>query len=98
MILNGMRNGIKQCMDLDEACRQVWKKWQIRGIIRKTLRFPLSREETQDISATDFEKAGLAALARSGEKSELIKQKKGSVCQRSSGRQAGSSETSLLEL
>ena len=76
MILNGMRNGIKQCMDLDEACRRVWKKWQIRGIISKTLRFPLSREETQNISATDFEKAGLAALARSGEKSELIKQKK----------------------
>ena len=44
MILNGMRNGIKQCMDLDEACRRVWKKWQIRGIISKTLRFPLSRE------------------------------------------------------
>ena len=76
MILKRMRNGIKQCMDLDEACRRLWKKWQIRGIISKTQHFPLSREETQDISATDFEKAGLAALARSGEKSELIKQKK----------------------
>ena len=75
-VLNKMRNGIKQCMDLDEACRRVWKKWQIRGIISKTLLFPLSREETQDISATDFGKAGLDALARSGEKSELIKQKK----------------------
>ena len=40
MILKGMRNGIKQCMDLDEACRRLWKKWQIRGIISKTLRFP----------------------------------------------------------
>ena len=76
MVLKGMRNGIKQCMDLDEACRRLWKKWQMRGIISKTLLFPLSWEETQNISATDFEKAGLAALARSGEKSELIKQKK----------------------
>ena len=31
MILQRMRNGIKQCMDLDEACRRLWKtmaNWQ----------------------------------------------------------------------
>ena len=63
-------------MGLDEACRRLWKNWQIRGIVSKSQRFPLTREETRNISLRDFEKTGLAALTRSGAKSERTKQKK----------------------
>ena len=76
MVFKGMRKGVQQCMGLDEACRRLWKKWQIRGIISKSQRFPLTREETRNISLRDFEKTELAALTSSGAKRERTKQKK----------------------
>ena len=76
MVIRRMRNKVRECMGLDEACRRLWKKWQIRGIISKTIPFPLTKEETRDISAQHFQDVALSALGRSGEKSARTPQKR----------------------
>lgn len=71
-----MRAGLEKCIDLDEACRRIWKRWHIRGIISKTQSFPLNSAQTYNISETDFSQVALAALARSDDKEVRKLQKK----------------------
>ncbi|KAL8602559.1 hypothetical protein ACOMHN_065811 [Nucella lapillus] len=85
MVLNTMRKEVQDCMDLDEACRRLWKKWQIRGLISKGRSFPLTREQTRDISLFDFVKiARQAARAddshlRHGQREEALREAFSSV-------------------
>ncbi|XP_070174221.1 carbohydrate sulfotransferase 10-like [Littorina saxatilis] len=74
--LRRMRSHVERCMSLDEACRRGWKKLQIRGIIHKSIPFPLTREQTRHISAEEMGAVGIAALARSGEVMERREQKR----------------------
>ncbi|XP_070205483.1 uncharacterized protein [Littorina saxatilis] len=69
-------HGVRSCMTLDEACRRVWKRWQVRGVISKTLSFPFTSETMNNISLSTFEAAAQDAHERSGSKTEMAKQKR----------------------
>lgn len=76
MVLKLFRSSVQKCIGLDEACRRIWKKWHVRGIISKTQPFPLTSSETYNISLDSFHSVGLSALARSDEKAIRRLQKK----------------------
>ena len=56
---------VKKCMDLDEASRRLWKKYQIRGLISKNESFPYPPGSAVNITLNQFIKTALAAYERS---------------------------------
>ncbi|XP_076444197.1 uncharacterized protein LOC143282440 isoform X2 [Babylonia areolata] len=73
-VLKKMTQGVKNCMSMKEACLRLWKKWHVRGIISKTESLPVTAEEAEVISDTNFVNRSLQALARSGPKWERRQQ------------------------
>ncbi|KAK7491717.1 hypothetical protein BaRGS_00016973 [Batillaria attramentaria] len=78
-VFGQMRSKLEACMGLEEACRRLWKKWHIRGIISKSQLFPFSREEMKNMDTDTFVSESLKALERSrdnpsrkGQKSEAM--------------------------
>lgn len=56
---------VQRCMDLDEASRRLWRKYQIRGLISKDDPFPYSRGTAVNISYEQFIANALEAHERS---------------------------------
>ncbi|KAL8614993.1 hypothetical protein ACOMHN_051854 [Nucella lapillus] len=76
LVLQRSRARFEPCMDLEEASRRLWKKWQIRGVLSKTQAFPLSGKKAWGISVSSLTEAGLAALGRSGTRGSRVGQKR----------------------
>ncbi|XP_076436993.1 uncharacterized protein LOC143276390 [Babylonia areolata] len=74
-MLRRMRAEVTECMELDEACRRLWKIFQIRGMISKWQPFPFRKDQTANITAKEFTAAAIEALRQSGEKSSLKAQR-----------------------
>jgi hypothetical protein len=73
MVLRDMRTKVSQCLSFDELARKLWKKWQVRGIISKHERFPLTKNQTRNITA---EELATVAISRAGDKIALSFQKR----------------------
>ena len=74
-VLKRMRPRVRACMDMGEACRRLWSKWQIRGILSKAEPLPVTAGEAERVSMEAFVNRSLAALARSGPGADLKRQK-----------------------
>ncbi|XP_076465527.1 carbohydrate sulfotransferase 9-like isoform X3 [Babylonia areolata] len=74
-VLRRMKEKIRTCMTMYEACLRLWKKWHIRGIISKTEPLPVTAEEAETISLEDFVHLAIQALNRSGSKEDRRRQK-----------------------
>ncbi|XP_076443204.1 uncharacterized protein LOC143281849 [Babylonia areolata] len=66
---------VLKCMDLDEASRRLWKKFQIRGLISKTEKFPIKHTRALNITLNQFVRAALAAHQRSQKNPRLKEQR-----------------------
>ncbi|KAL8570802.1 hypothetical protein ACOMHN_006952 [Nucella lapillus] len=74
-VLQRMKTNIRKCMTMHEACLRLWKKWHIRGIISKNEPLPVTAEEAENISRTDFIYRTFKALDRSGSREKRKLQK-----------------------
>ncbi|XP_070207641.1 carbohydrate sulfotransferase 13-like [Littorina saxatilis] len=70
VFLKDRRALVQRCMDLDEASRRLWKKYQIRGIIHKHERFPYARGAAANITLAEFVDKALKAYEASKDKPE----------------------------
>lgn len=52
--LFNMRNGYKGCLSFYAAQKRMWKKLQIRGIVSKKSRYPVSRFDSEVITKQDY--------------------------------------------
>jgi hypothetical protein len=84
-VFSKMRQGLSACISMKEAGRRLWRKWQIRGLISKEERFPVTDAAMHLVTATALFNAGLAAMQRSdsigkkSQKSEALTQAYASV-------------------
>ncbi|XP_033739724.1 carbohydrate sulfotransferase 9-like [Pecten maximus] len=56
------RDKYKGCLSFFDAQRKIWKKMQTSGVIDKKSKYPISRDESENITRTSFEKLLLAAV------------------------------------
>ncbi|OWF49033.1 carbohydrate sulfotransferase 11-like [Mizuhopecten yessoensis] len=56
------RDKYKGCLSFFDAQRKIWKKMQATGVIDKKSKYPISREESENITRTSFERLLLAAV------------------------------------
>ncbi|KAL8562682.1 hypothetical protein ACOMHN_011253 [Nucella lapillus] len=75
VLLQDRAENVQKCMDLDEASRRLWKKFQIRGLISKTEKFPFKRKQAVNITLRQFVQTALAAHKRSKKNPNLKKQR-----------------------
>lgn len=73
------RRAVQRCMDLDEASRRLWRKFQIRGLISKDLSFPYPRGAALNVSYEEFIAKALEAHERSKRDPETRAQRKESL-------------------
>ncbi|GFO48794.1 carbohydrate sulfotransferase [Plakobranchus ocellatus] len=72
---------IKNCMNVFDAGRIIWRKLQIRGIIYKDSPFPFSREDMDSMTVIRFQDACRRAAADATDKTRLKKQKSDAISQ-----------------
>ncbi|KAL8609997.1 hypothetical protein ACOMHN_029490 [Nucella lapillus] len=61
VFLKSHKRRVQQCMDLDEASRRLWRKYQIRGLISKRYPFPFAPHRAVKITGEQFIAAALKA-------------------------------------
>ena len=73
------RQAVQRCMDLDQASRRLWRKYQIRGLISKREAFPYRRGAAVNITYEEFVAKALEAHERSKDSPETKAQRRESL-------------------
>ena len=50
----GAKEKYRECITVDEALRRLWQKLKIRGFLHKSVRFPLTPQQSENITVPEF--------------------------------------------